>query len=110
MQTVFKQSKKLVLVLMALLHVGPALAETRSVEGVPTGWRLESYGEKTVALWHTPSACTNGFISLPAGASAIEHNRLYATILAAKMAKEKIFIYYNFEAGNCTIISYGTDA
>ena len=102
--------KKLVFGMLVLLHAGAAFAETRGIEAVPTGWRLESYGEKGVALWHTPSVCANGALGLWAGATLADHNRLYATVLAAKLAGVKMFIYYKDEAAGCTIISYGTDA
>lgn len=76
---------------------------------VPTGWRLESYGANAVVLWYTPSVCATGQIVFSANAPTIEHNRLYATVLAAKASGAKVFVNYNVSGGVCTIVSFGID-
>ena len=90
-----------------LFHLKMAFAASVSISGVPTAWQVESYGEKAVVLWFTPSKCPNGQITLPSTATTAEHNRLYATIMAAKMAQAKVFIFYDDSTANCTIVSYG---
>ena len=90
-----------------LFQIKLAFAAAVYVSGVPTAWQIESYGEKGVTLWFTPSKCANGHIALPSTATTVDHNRLYATIMAAKMAQAKVFIFYDDSTTNCTIVSYG---
>jgi hypothetical protein len=75
--------------------------------GVPTGWKLESYGANAVALWNTPSSCGNGALGLPSTATAIDHNRLYATVMAAKLGNAQMFVYYEPKDNACIITSFG---
>ena len=84
-----------------------AFAASAGFVGVPTMWRLESYGEKNVVLWFTPSKCANGKITLPSTATTVEHNRFYATIMAAKISNAPIFVFYDDAIDGCPIISYG---
>ena len=70
-------------------------------------WRLESYSEKSVVLWFTPSKCTDGKITLPSTTSTVEYNRFYATMMAAKIAKAPVYIYYDDAVDGCPVISYG---
>ena len=76
-------------------------------EGIPTTWKLESYGEKSVTLWYTPSTCPNGQLTLSPTATLAEHNRLYATILAAKAGNLRLFFYYDETRIGCPITSFG---
>lgn len=75
--------------------------------GVPTGWKLESYGATSVHLWYTPSVCASGSLGLPAGSTVTDHNRLYATVMAAKLANKEMFIYYEPRDNDCVITSFG---
>jgi hypothetical protein len=77
--------------------------------GVPTGWKLESYGANGVVLWYTPSTCGNGQLLLPAGSTVTDHNRLYATVLAAKSANISMFIIYEIKDNYCFITSFGLE-
>ena len=82
-----------------------ALAE--GFVGVPTGWKLESYGAAYVVLWHTPTPCSNGMLTLNSTSTLTEHNRLYATVMAAKMANAQMFVYYEQKGEACVIVSFG---
>lgn len=93
----------------ALILAASSNASAEGFKAVPTGWRLESYGATGVVLWHTPSTCSNGQLMLPAGSSVADHNRLYATVMAAKTANLSMFIYYEMRENVCSIISYGLD-
>jgi len=75
-------------------------------EGVPTDWKLESYGTNGVVVWFAGTPCSNGQLNLPPTATVTDHNRFYATVMAAKLASAKMFVYYD-DAKNCAIISYG---
>ncbi len=77
------------------------------VDAVPTAWKVESYGEKAVVLWFTPSTCASGQLVLPLTATAIEHNRLYGTVMAAKISGKKIFVMYERVDDACVLLSYG---
>lgn len=95
-------------ILAALFFQFPvAFAAQAGFVGVPTMWRLESYSEKSVVLWFTPSKCTDGKITLPSTTSTVEYNRFYATMMAAKIAKAPVYIYYDDAVDGCPVISYG---
>ena len=93
--------------LVFLFHFKMAFAASVFISGVPTAWRVESYSEKNVVVWGTPSKCSSGMVTLPSTATTAEYNRLYATIMAAKMAQSNVFFYYDDSTPNCTIISFG---
>jgi hypothetical protein len=75
------------------------------VSGVPTAWRLQSYGTYAVTLYYTGSTCANGVLSLPSTATDRDNTRLYATIMAAKISGARVFAYY--DPATCLITSFG---
>lgn len=89
--------------------LGNANAGIVAFSAVPTGWRIESYGAVTVMLWHTPSKCVNGQMTLPGNTPSAEHSRLFGTIMAAKLANKAVFIHYHDDLPGCPIYSYGMD-
>ncbi|SHG75281.1 hypothetical protein [Massilia sp. CF038] len=91
----------------ALMLVCGAANASSGFTAVPSSWKLESYSERGVALWFTPSTCNMGSVGLPATATVTDHNRLYATVMAAKISGSKMFIYYDVVGVNCVIVSYG---
>lgn len=97
--------KKLVLALLAVCNVAAAAPITLYV--VPNTWKLESYNEKGVTLWHTQATCPSGLMGLPTAATVADHNRLYSTVMAAKLSNSKMFVMYENVNSVCTIISYG---
>jgi hypothetical protein len=96
--------KKLALLLLAL--TGSVQAAT-TIHVVPTTWKLESYSAQSVVIWYAGSNCGNGVLTLPSTATQIDHNRLYATVAAAKLANSKMFVIYDETSPSCAIISYG---
>lgn len=99
--------KKLIIFLALLSFFITARADGFSE--IPTKWRVESYGANGVVLWHTPSTCNTGQIVLFSNATLADHNRLYATVLAAKASNLSVFIYYTNNSGVCVITSFGLD-
>ena len=76
----------------------------------PAPFRLQTYTSATgevIAVWFTTSLCANQLLSFPSTVPS-EKNRFWNTILAAKLAKKKLFISYdhNVTAGTCVINSY----
>jgi hypothetical protein len=111
-----KPGRKLVnkiVAVLALLLGSPlaAIAATVTLTEVPTNWRLQNYVGGSVILWFTSAPCTNGQLVLAAGNTQADANRLWATILAAKLSSHKVFIYYDNAAapGTCPISSFGMD-
>jgi hypothetical protein len=96
----------------ALLACAASHGASISLSGNASGWRLENYTPGGVVLWFTGSQCTNGQLVLPAGSTAADQNRLWATITTAKTTGRKMFVYYdNSNAPNaCPLISFGLDA
>ena len=80
------------------------------VSVVPSTWRLQTYagatGSGNVVLWFTGSPCTNGSLVMN-NASEQDKNRLWATVMAAKLANRHMFVYY--DDTNCVINSFGFD-
>ena len=76
----------------------------------PAPFRLQTYTSATgevIAVFFTPSLCVSGQLLFPSPVTG-EKNRFWNTILAAKLAKKKLFISYdhNVTAGTCVINSY----
>jgi hypothetical protein len=87
-----------------------AFSQSANIESIPTGWRLENYpgntGANGVTLWFTGSPCVNGQLQLPANASSDDANRLWSTIISAKMANRAVGINYSKSGNSCTITSF----
>ena len=102
-------SMKLFRVMATLLALtaAPSPAVANSLEAVPTGWRLENYiSNHAVKLWYTPATeCTNGGIEV-GSMTQDDHNRLWSLILTSKITNRSVGIYYDANAGNCTMISF----
>jgi hypothetical protein len=92
--------------LLLLFACGIAHAAIMEISAVPTDWKVESYGATSVVLWFTSSPCENGLLKLPATATAAENNRLYATVMTAKLTKSPMFVRYE-PSQECTIASFG---
>jgi len=76
------------------------------ISAVPTNWRLQNYIPDTLAIYFSSSSCApNGYLLMPANATKADRDRLYNTIMAAKLAKRPVFILY--ESTTCTINSFG---
>jgi 5-keto 4-deoxyuronate isomerase len=76
----------------------------------PTNWRLQTYTSATydtVATFFTPSLCVNGSLSFPSNV-VLEKTRYWDTVMAAKLSKKRMAIYYYYDnvANTCTISSY----
>jgi hypothetical protein len=88
-----------------------AAVEERTLIGAdPTNWRLQTYTSTTydtVATWFTGSPCVSGNLTLLAP-GAVERTRYWDTVMAAKLSKKRISLYYNYDTGNntCVITSY----
>jgi hypothetical protein len=102
--------KKFVFFTIAFFSFNFVNATTAAFSEIPNAWRVESYAANLVMLWHTPAVCGNGMLSLPATATVVEHNRLYATVLSAKATGAKVFVQYNSDNGVCVITSFGVDS
>lgn len=94
---------------VAALTIASQNSYASGFSGVPTGWKLESYSQNNVVLWGTPATCLNGLIRLPSSATVVDHNRLYATVMAAKVANTAMFILYEQSNDGCIITSFGFD-
>jgi hypothetical protein len=76
----------------------------------PLNWRLQTYTSATVdsvATFFTGSACANGALSFP-GTGPVEKTRYWDTVMAAKLSRKRISLYYYYDnvANTCTISSY----
>lgn len=99
--------KKFSFVLALLALSGVSSAATTALIGVPSGWRIENYVGGNVTVWFSGSACPNGQLTLPSTATAVDHSRLFATVLAGKNTGTRVFIYYDNAVAGCPIISFG---
>jgi hypothetical protein len=85
-----------------------------SLENVdPTPWRLQTYTSatsETIAVFFTGSPCVYQQLLFPSPVAS-EKNRFWNTVLAAKIAKQRIFITYNYDSVTqiCMITSYALE-
>lgn len=83
-----------------------ASAAEAYISAIPTSWRLQNYIPDTPTLFFSGSNCgPSGILAMPANATKADRDRLYNTIMAAKLAKKPVFIFY--ESTTCTINSFG---
>lgn len=92
----------------AVLACGaPASAEEILVES-PANWRLQNYVNNNVVIWFTGAAaqgCTTGQLTFP-GATSDDLNRLWSTVLAAKLGNRSVGVTYNKNGGSCQMTSF----
>jgi len=83
-----------------------------SVSGVPSAWILQNYVPNQVWLYYTgaPSPCVNGGLSFPSTAVQADQDRLWAMIIAAKIAAQPVIVYYTVSGSSCFISSYVLNA
>lgn len=92
------------LLILTCTSIGATAAE---IVAVPTAWRLQNYVGSNVALWFTGSPCANGLLVLPANATTAEVNRLWSTVMGAKISGKRVQIFYTVNADSCVIGSFG---
>jgi hypothetical protein len=106
-------SKKLILTTLALLSSFSLQAES-NVVGVPTGWMMES-GGGAMDFYNTGSK-SSGSVDTCNGrlrASIMpldEKDRLWSTILAAKISKQSIRVFYDENSDDCNVIRFRVNA
>lgn len=107
-----RKLSSLVIASLGLTLLAPATvsAQSTNIEAIPSGWRLENYPSNTVAngvtLWYTGSACVNGHLQLPPNASSDDANRLWSTIISAKLSNRPVGVLYSKNGDTCTILSF----
>ena len=71
-------------------------------------WKLENYARDVIAIWHTHAAtCGSGKLEAR-NLSKTDVQRLWATVLAAKLANADMFVFYDDSSpGHCQITSFG---
>jgi hypothetical protein len=93
---------------LPLLLSAPAIAGNSAINtSNASGWVLENYGNGgPVVIWYSGAVCENGSqnISLP-NPNAGEINRLWTTIMSAKVSGASIFVWYDNKT--CSIVSFG---
>lgn len=90
--------------------ISNANAAMTLITNSPTAWRLENYDSGQIVLWFTTSKCTvNSQVVVPASLSQADKSRFWATVMTAKLTGKKIFVYYDDQATDCRIVSFGFD-
>lgn len=89
---------------VALAGASSASAEEIMIES-PTNWRLQNYVNNNVVIWFTNSGCPSGHLVFP-GATADDLNRLWSTVLAAKLGGRNIGVSFNKTGDSCQITSF----
>lgn len=95
-----------VLIALGLGAAAPVSAEVL-IEN-PAAWRLEDYGGGNVVIWFTGArpVCTNGRLALGATMGADERNRLWSTVLSAKLSGRQVGLSYTGSGDNCVVASF----
>lgn len=71
----------------------------------PANWRLQNYVNNNIVIWYTNSGCPSGQLVFP-GATTDDLNRLWSTVLAAKLANRSIGVSFNKIGDSCQITSF----
>ena len=89
----------------ALSALGAAPAGADAIEAVPSNWRLQDYGPAGLSLWFTGAPCPGGHLMLPSTAG-YSPDRLWATVMTAKVTNRPFGIFYHVDNGACMIDSF----
>ncbi len=95
-----------VLVCFSLLTAAVQAQTLSKIEAIPSAWRLQDYADGAVSIYFTGSPCFSGHLMLPATASEGVKERLWSTVMAGKLARQPVGIYYREENGNCIISNF----
>ena len=103
--------KALLSCIFGLTLSAPAVAIEALEDVDPTPWRLQTYTSATsdlLAVYFTQSLCAPSGQLLFASSNGSEKNRFWNTILAAKLAKKRMYISYDYNASaaTCYVSSY----
>lgn len=87
-----------------------AVVENTILNADPVNWRLQTYTSATsdaVGTFFTGSPCASGNLTLFAP-GPVERSRYWDTVMAAKLSRKRMNIYYNYDnvANTCVINSY----
>jgi hypothetical protein len=77
------------------------------IQVVPSGWIIQNYVPNGVVLFNTGSPCMWGGLYFPPNAVQADYDRLWALILAAKIAAQQVIVYWYTSGSNCYISSFG---
>jgi hypothetical protein len=84
-------------------------AQADGIVAVPTNWRLQDYGGGAINLYYTGAPCTSGALVLVSSAPEGTKDRLWSTILTAKLSNRPVGIFYHVDASTCIIDSFYMD-
>lgn len=95
------------LLLTLVATITATMAQAELLEAVPNGWRLQDYGSGAlgVSLFLTGSPCLQGNLHLPAESQGSK-DRLWSMVMAAKIARIPVGIFYHVDSGTCLIDSF----
>lgn len=89
------------------IFVKSAEASTLYVEGLPTTWRVQQYVPDVVVAFLTGAPnCPNGLSLRPENSTKADRDRLFNMLMAAKIAKQTVILFYNNNASDCVITSF----
>ena len=99
-----------VLAALAVASVA-APANAGVLNEVPTAWRLENYAGDNLVIWFTSAnpECTNGKMSMSTSMTVEDRNRIWSTVLAAKLANRKVGLSYGGSGDFCVVSSVFID-
>ena len=92
---------------LTLLTSAGAYADNVNIEANPSTWKLQNYIGDGVVLWYTGSSCASGQMTFGTGATSDDKNRLWSTVMAAKVSGRKVYVAYDNSTANCYITSFG---
>lgn len=93
---------------VALTSATPAVAAEQVMIESAAAWRLQNYVNNNVVIWFTSSGCPTGQLVFP-GATTDDLNRLWSTVLSAKIAHRSVGISFNKIGDSCQINSFWVD-
>lgn len=100
----FKRSRWLAALVAITAPISASSQTLFTFEEVPTNWRLQVYVGEGPVIWYTPTSC-NGRLEV-AHMSPSEQDKLWALVLAAKLANHRVGIEYYVQGTGCFIRSY----
>ncbi len=105
-RSLMSRLRSTMLIGLSFLAEGAEAQTVANIEAVPSAWRLQDYSDGSISIYFTGSPCPSGHLVLQSTVSEGVKERLWSTVMAGKLAKQPVGIFYRVEGGSCIISNF----
>ena len=85
-------------------------AAEKAITDQPSAWVMEDNLQGTMRFFNTKSSCKEGRLMIPVELSEREKNKIWLTILTAKVEKLSVTVFYQDRFTDCPITKLRVNA